>query len=162
LRLAQFSALVIKSSHLFSKVLEIRDARLIGELFKDLPVSPYWSGHYRFEKQSAGVAVQLGSSSINNLLLNSVAITLFSYGKYTSNEEIKDRAINLLETIPFEANQITRRFLDIGVKKGNSDRSQALLHLKKSYCDLKKCLNCAIGTKIVNPKGYATKNTGLF
>ncbi|MBC7913567.1 MAG: DUF2851 family protein [Pyrinomonadaceae bacterium] len=150
LRLAQFASLVHISSHLFSKLLEVPDAKQIATLFKNLPVSSYWLTHYRFEKEAEKVSVQLGADSINNILLNSVAITLFSFGKYTDNDEIKERAILLLETLPFESNQITQRFIDIGVKKGNSDRSQALLHLKKTYCDLKKCLNCAIGTKIVN------------
>ncbi|MFD2162672.1 DUF2851 family protein [Paradesertivirga mongoliensis] len=151
LRLAQFSALVVKSSHLFSKVLEIKNSKGIFALFENLPVSSYWESHYRFGKDAEGVSVQLGNSSIDNILLNSVALSLFSYGKYTGSEDIRDRAVNLLETIPFESNQITKRFVEIGVKKGNADRSQALLHLKKSYCDLKKCLNCAVGTKIVNP-----------
>lgn len=150
LRLAQFSALILKSSHLFSIVLETKNVKHIADLFRHLPVSDYWSTHFRFEKSTEKVAVQLGASSVHNILLNSVSLTLFTYGKFTDNEEITDRAINLLETIPFENNQITQRFLDIGLKKGTSGRSQALLHLKKSYCDLKKCLNCAVGIKIVN------------
>ena len=97
------------------------------------------------------MSVQPGATSVNNILLNSVALTLFSYGKYTGNEEIIDRAIQLLGTLPFESNQITERFVEIGVRKGKSDRSQALLHLKKTYCDVKKCLNCAVGLKIVSP-----------
>jgi len=152
LRLAQFSALVFKSSHLFSKILDLKDCSALREVFKALPVNSYWSKHYRFGKVAGSVNVQLGTSSINNLLLNSVAVTLFSFGKYTNSDEIKDRAIQLLEDLPFEANEITRKFVASGIKMGRSDRSQALLHLKKSYCDLKKCLNCAIGTKIVNPK----------
>jgi hypothetical protein len=151
LRLAQFSALIIKSSHLFSRILEVNDINEVAKLFTDLPVYEYCLTHYRFDKEAEGVATQLGNSSINNILLNSVAITLFSYGKCTGNDAIQDRAISLLEIIPFELNQITNRFVEIGVKKGKADRSQALLHLKKSYCDLKKCLNCAIGIKIVNP-----------
>ena len=141
----------MKSNHLFSRVLEIKEPKAIAELFSKLPVSQYWNNHYRFNKEVENVAIGLGSSSINNILLNSVVLALFSYGKYTDNDEIKERAINLLEIIPFENNHITKRFLQIGVKKGNSDRSQALLHLKKSYCDVKKCLNCALGLKIVNP-----------
>lgn len=151
LRLAQFSALVLQSSHLFSKMVEISDPKIIAGMFKNLPVSPYWSKHYRFGVEAEGVSGQLGGSSINNILLNSVAQTLFTYGKFMDSDIIKDRAISLLEIIPFEENQITQRFIEIGVKKGRSDRSQALLHLKKTYCDLKKCLNCAIGIKLVNP-----------
>lgn len=151
LRLAQFSALVVKSSHLFSKLLDVKEPDKIACLFKELPMALYWSNHYRFEKETEKTSAQLGDASIDNILLNSVANTLFTYGKYTNNDEIRNRAIDLLAIIPFERNQITQRFLDIGVKKGYSDKSQALLHLKKTYCDLKKCLNCAIGIKIVNP-----------
>ncbi len=151
LRLAQFSGLIIKSSHLFSKILEVDNIKEMSKLFTDLPVSDYWLTHYRFEKEAEAVSTQLGNSSVNNILLNSVALSLFSYGKCTGNEAIQDKAISLLEILPFELNQITNRFIEIGVRKGNADRSQALLHLKKSYCDLKKCLNCAVGTKIVNP-----------
>jgi hypothetical protein len=151
LRLAQFSALVVKSSHLFSKVLEISDPKKIAKLFTGLTLHPYWSAHYRFDTTTQAVSTQLGISSIHNILLNSVAVTLFAYGQYTDNEEFRERSIKILETIPFEDNQITRKFVDIGVRRGNSDRSQALLHLKKVYCDSKKCLSCAIGTKIVNP-----------
>ncbi len=153
LRLAQFSALIVKSSHLFSRILEVKNIKEMGMSFSDLPVSPYWSTHFRFDKESESVSTQLGKTSVDNILLNSVALALFSYGKCTANDAIRDRAISLLETIPFESNHITNRFIEIGVKKGNADRSQALLHLKKSYCDLKKCLNCAVGTKIVNHKG---------
>ncbi|MEJ6982310.1 DUF2851 family protein [Pedobacter sp. P351] len=151
LRLAQFSALVLQSSHLFSKIVEIKEPKEIRELFKTLPVSPYWLNHYRFGTEAEKVSNQLGASSIDNILLNSIAHTLFTYGKCTDSDIIKNRVISLLEIIPFEENQITQKFIEIGVKKGRSDRSQALLHLKKTYCDFKKCLNCAIGTKLVNP-----------
>ena len=48
LRLAQFSALVLKSSYLFSKVLEVKQPGEMASLFKDLQVSDYWHSHYRF------------------------------------------------------------------------------------------------------------------
>ena len=150
LRLAQFAALVVKSHHLFSRILEIDDVRLIARLFQDLPVNGYWDSHYRFGLKTEHASGRLGADSVNNIILNSIAVSLFSYGRYMSDAALTERAVRLLETLPFETNQITRRFLDMGVGKGNADRSQALLQLKKTYCDRKKCLTCAIGARIVN------------
>ncbi len=150
LRLAQFAALILKSSHLFSKVLEMKEEKKISELFRDLPVSPYWESHYRPGKTATRVSSQLGQESINNILLNTVALTLFSYGKYIDDDALVQRSVSILESLPFEMNNITRRFKDIGIRQGSAGNSQALLQLKKTWCDRKNCLLCAVGAKIIN------------
>ncbi|WP_207427288.1 DUF2851 family protein [Pedobacter sp. SYSU D00535] len=150
IRLAQFAALVLKSSHLFSKILEVENVKEIRNLFRDLPVNDYWNSHYRFGIATGSASARLGEESINNILINSVAVTLYSYGSFLKNKEYAQRAVLLLESVPFETNLITRKFIALGLRAGNADKSQALIQLKKSYCDTKKCLTCAIGAKIVN------------
>ncbi len=150
LRIAQFAALILKSTRLFSQILEIKETKRIADLFKDLRINPYWDNHYRLGKTSAGVSPQLGQEAINNLLINTVAVMIFSYGKYIDDESLMRRAVDILENLPFETNHITRRFKEIGIMRGNADRSQALLQLKKSWCDKKNCLFCAVGAKIIN------------
>ena len=39
----------------------------------------------------------------------------------------------------------TKKFEVFGIRSKNVYESQALLELKKNYCDYKKCLECAIG-----------------
>lgn len=150
IRLAQFAALIIKSNHLFSKITETENVKDLTALFNALPVNEFWRTHYRFGAEVSPKSCQPGADSVNNILLNSVAVTLYSYGRYINKQSFIERSVELLENLPFEANHITRRFLDIGVKKGKAARSQALLQLKKRYCDQKKCLDCDIGAKIVN------------
>ncbi|TZF82698.1 DUF2851 family protein [Pedobacter sp. BS3] len=150
IRLAQFAALVLKSNHLFSKIIEITDVKTIRSLFTDLPVNAYWETHYRFDKESKTHHIQLGADSIDNILLNTVALFLFSYGRYIGKERFVNRAIALLEDLPSEINHIVNRFYAIGVKQGRADRSQALLQLKKQYCDQKKCLTCGVGVKLIH------------
>ncbi|MGB4774069.1 MAG: DUF2851 family protein [Daejeonella sp.] len=152
MRLAQFSALVLKSNHLFSKILEIKDVKQIKLLFSDLPINSYWNNHYRFDTETTNATSQLGEESINNILINTVSLFLFAFGKNTGNSTYVNRAVALQEYLPAENNQIINKFKELGVEAEKSFASQALLQLKKQYCDQKKCLHCAIGIKILNQK----------
>lgn len=149
LRLAQFSALIVQSNHLFSKIMEIKDVGELKKIFEKLPVNEYWKHHYHFRKKAEGVKIQLGKNSIDNILLNTVALFLFAYGKYTSTQFYVSRAIKLLESLPPEKNAITERFVTAGVRTDHAFASQGVLQLKKQYCDEKKCLSCGIGIKIL-------------
>lgn len=149
LRLAQFAALIVSANHLFSKTMEIKEVSELRKLFEGLPVNDYWKTHYHFKKQAAGTSIQLGKSSINNLLLNTVALFLFAYGRHTSTQSYINRAVKLLESLPAEQNAITEKFEKAGLKIENAFGSQAILQLKKEYCDKKKCLSCGIGIKIL-------------
>ncbi|AMR33785.1 hypothetical protein A0256_21270 [Mucilaginibacter sp. PAMC 26640] len=150
-RLAQFAALTIQSSHLFSKILETKEVKALRALFTEVTVNPYWENHYRFDKESPTVGKQLGQSSVDNLLLNTVAVFLFSYGKHMQQDYFTSRALKLLENIPAENNHITTDFATLGVNIINAFESQALLELKNNYCDYKKCLQCGVGIKILKP-----------
>lgn len=150
MRLAQFAALVIKSNHLFSRVIETCDTPALKALLVNLPVNNYWKTHFRFDKETTAISAQIGEEAIHNILLNTVSLFLYSYGKYTGNKTFISKALSLLESLPPEINYITRRFTDIGIKFDKADVSQALLQLKKYYCDEKKCLNCGIGIKLLN------------
>lgn len=149
IRLAQFSALIFSSSHLFSKILEITNLKVLYELFEHLPVDNYWQTHYHFNKTTKKVNLQLGRPSVQNIIINTVCLFLFSYGRYTDRQEIIDRALDFLEEMPAENNSIIGYYIDSGIKPNNSFMSQALLQLNKCYCSQKKCLNCGIGIHIL-------------
>ena len=148
-RLAQFAGLIFKSSHLFSHVLEVKSAAEISKLFEELPLNSYWETHYRFDAISENSSKQIGNQSINNILINTVAVALFAYGRHVGQQSFIDRSIDLLEHIPAERNQVISRFGEIGFRPVNADHSQALIQLKQSYCDAKKCLHCGIGVKLL-------------
>lgn len=150
-RLAQFAALVVQSSHLFSKILETKEVKQSQALFTDIPIHPYWETHYRFDKESPASGKQLGKSSVNTLLMNTVALFLFSYGEHMQQPYFTSRALKLLENIPAEINHITTDFANLGVNIFTAFESQALLELKNNYCDYKKCLQCGVGIKILKP-----------
>ncbi|MDR3694410.1 DUF2851 family protein [Mucilaginibacter sp.] len=149
IRLAQFAALIVKSNHLFSKLLEIKDVKVLKALFTDVNVNPYWEDHYRFDAVSPPSSKNIGEASVDILLLNTMALFLFSYGKYNQQQQFINRSLQLLEHLPGESNKIITDFSNLGVKIKTAFESQALIELKNNYCNYKKCLQCGVGNKIL-------------
>jgi hypothetical protein len=149
IRLAQFAALIVQSNHLFSKILEIKDINALRALFTDIKVNDYWEDHYRFDVVSKPIVKTLGAGSIDILLINTLALFLFSYGKQHQQQYYISRSLKLLENLPAEQNNITEDFVNLGLKINNAFESQALLELKNNYCNYKKCLQCGVGNKIL-------------
>ncbi|RZK58174.1 MAG: DUF2851 family protein, partial [Pedobacter sp.] len=133
LRLAQFAALIVNSNHIFSKILVMRDYRNSQVLFENLPVNPFWENHYHFNKVAENVSLQLGKSSIQNILINTLSLFLFAYGKALDQHNYVTRSFYLLENIPSENNAVVKQYEDSGVIVKNAFTSQALLQLKKKY-----------------------------
>jgi hypothetical protein len=149
IRLAQFAALIVQSNHLFSKMLDVKEPAELQKLFEDITVNPYWETHYQFDKPSAPITKKLGKSSINLLLLNTLALFLFTYGNNHKLERYVKRSLQLLEYLPAEQNHIIDNFVSLGVKVKTAYEGQALLELNNSYCNHKKCLQCGVGIKIL-------------
>ncbi len=150
LRLAQFAALILSANHLFSKILIIKEQKALAQLFDVLPVNHYWKTHYHFNKEVEHVNVQLGAKTIQNILINTISLFLFAYGKYIDQQPLMDRALALLEHLPAEHNSIIKQYSDAGIVVNSAFQSQAILQLKKTYCNEKRCLSCGIGVKILN------------
>lgn len=149
IRLAQFATLIVQSNHLFSKILEIKDIDNLRDLFSAIKVNDYWDDHYRFDVLSKPLPKTFGASSVDILLINTLALFLFSYGKQHQQQYYISRSLKLLENLPAERNNITEDFTNLGLKINNAFESQALLELKNNYCNYKKCLQCGVGNKIL-------------
>ncbi|SFC60412.1 Protein of unknown function [Parapedobacter composti] len=149
LRIAQFAALCLRSTRLFSAIIDTEAVNALKNWFEDLPIASYWYEHYRFDGVARPHSVQLGKRSIDMLLINTIAGILFAYGKYIGNETYIYRAITLLENLKAEDNAIIRRFSALGVQAGQAAESQALLQMKTYYCDKRKCLDCGMGLQLI-------------
>lgn len=161
LRLAQFSALILKSNHLFSKIKAENDIKNIFRFFKDIPINKYWDNHYRFGKECPNSSSSLGDEAINNIIINTVVAFSFAYGLEHDDKDQLNKSISLLEKIEAENNSFIKRFVELNCIPENAAQSQALIQLKKSYCDKKKCLSCGIGIKILLDNN-ATKGSYIF
>lgn len=149
IRIALFAQLIHQSSHLFSKLLETEEIKNFQDYF-ELKVSDYWLSHYRFEDDTAKRQQKsLGKNTFYNIAINTLVPFLFVYGKSIQEERYCERALRWLEQIDAEDNAIIKMWKDIGIEAQSAYQTQALLQLKKQYCDQKHCLDCAIGNKIL-------------
>jgi len=149
IRIAQLAALINQSSALFSRILETETLGELRKLF-EVSASEYWNTHYNFNKISKDNHTKtLGETAFNNLVINTVVPMLFVYGDHHMDQEMKDRALLLLEKIAPESNQIIRKWNALGIECRSAFETQALIQLKNLYCTNKKCLNCQLGAKII-------------
>ncbi|HAN19669.1 MAG: hypothetical protein A2X13_14485 [Bacteroidetes bacterium GWC2_33_15] len=148
IRIAQFAMLIYKSSSLFSKIIESVKPEEIKKLLL-VETSEYWTNHYLFNKVSVNKVKSLGENSVDILIINTVIPFLFVYGKNKRDEKIATRAIGFLEKIKSEKNSILQSWEKLGIKSNSAQSSQALIHLKSKYCNIKNCLNCQIGNQVI-------------
>lgn len=150
-RIAQFAALIHSSSKLLSKIVENPNIDYLRAVFACEP-SSYWQTHYLFTTESPKKNKKLGTHSINGILINTVVPFLFCYAHQKNIQDLKDKALQLLEQIPCEANSVITGWKNLHITADSAYDSQALLELKKHYCDEKKCLRCRIGHKVMTSK----------
>jgi hypothetical protein len=148
IRLAQFASLVHQSVHLFSKIISKETITEVDELLNTV-TSDYWTTHYTFDTPSIEKTKALGKKAIQGILLNTVIPFLFLYGKMKGLPAFKNRALDWLETLPPEENQIIENWKALGMIAQSGAESQALLQLKNHYCDKQRCLDCKIGHNIL-------------
>jgi hypothetical protein len=151
IKIVQLAGFVGREQSLFARLLEKETVQDFKSLFfSDVPA--YWETHYRFGKTSPHNKKGLGLSAIHILLINTVVPILFAYGKKKNQENRMQKAFDLLEAIPPEKNHLITPFVRAGVKNTHAGDSQALIQLRKEYCDRKKCMFCRIGHRLLNKK----------
>lgn len=148
--------------------------------------TPYWHNHYTFGQETAdstkGVtecsaqqtkgaggrseeealpsaksAKRLSKASKDLLIINTVVPMLYAYGRHTASEKLCHRAFAFLEELKAENNTIVRMWQKCGLPVENAGDSQALIQLKRQYCDRKDCLRCRFGYEFLKVKTKSEK-----
>lgn len=148
IRLAQLAMLMHTRENMFDSWREMKDLDSLKKSF-DVVANDYWHYHYRLDELSEFKIKRIGAAFIENLIMNTVCPMLFTYGLHLNEQPIKDKAIKWLEQLSPESNRIIKKFESLGIHSKNAFDTQALLEQKASYCDLRKCLDCGIGRKLL-------------
>lgn len=151
IRIAQLASLLKNIQGLYAKVLKSNDLGQIRLLFH-VNASEYWQTHYIFGEESPRKNKYIGDASLDVMIINTVVPLVFSYGKKINDESYAEKALNFLEIIKPESNSIIRQFVSCGVNAESAYTTQALIQLKREYCEKRKCLYCRIGYKLLSEK----------
>ena len=144
IRISQLANLYYERKASLSKLIECQSVKEMQEMMRT-HVTPYWETHYTFGSESPENSKHLSPFSLNLLMINTAIPMLFAYGRHASKEQLCDRAFDFLEELKAENNHIIRMWRDCGLEVKNAGDSQALIQLKKEYCDRKDCLRCRFG-----------------
>ena len=151
IRLAEFASLLHARPSFFSAILEAETYPALVSIFS-AQQSGYWTCHYTFFKKSKEPVSFLGGSSIATIIVNAVVPLLVAYGKSRDDQRYVDRAVTILRQTPSESNTIISQWRTLGLNSKTAFDSQALIELQNNYCGKKRCLECAIGVSLINPR----------
>lgn len=150
-RIAQMAWLFYEERSLLSRLLEAPDTDAVRHILS-AKTSDYWQAHYYFGQVSPWRTKSLSSSTQDLLLINTVSPFLYAYGHYRQDERLMMRALSFLEELKPENNYIIRQWRQCGLPIENAADTQALIQLKKMYCDVRKCLYCRFGYEYLRQK----------
>lgn len=148
-RIAMLAQFIEGGFRMMNRILEAEGEKEMRALF-EVELSGYWTKHYTFGKPNDRATATLSRSSIDIILINTVAPLLYAYGELTGNYEMTDKAIKLLEDLRAENNSIVSHFVAYGIDCPDALTSQALVQLKREYCDARKCIYCKIGHHLLS------------
>lgn len=157
IRIVQLANLYYSRKAGLADIISCDTLDMLREKF-DTSVTPYWETHYSFGNESKKSEKRLSKNSINIIILNTVIPVLFAYGRQHDDEKLCDRAFRFLEELKAEDNNITRMWRECGMEIETAADSQAIVQLKREYCDHRDCLRCRIGYEFIKTNGWFVKD----
>jgi hypothetical protein len=148
IRISQLADLIHRNPFMLRSFIDAEDIHQLKYILS-CEASSYWDNHYRFDKTSKQLKKKLSNSWIEMLIINVVAPLMFIYGNHIGDQNIKDKAISFIESIPSEKNSIISKWKDLGIGCKNALQSQGGLRLKQIYCQDSRCLECSIGNDLI-------------
>lgn len=152
LRLTQAAEFFRQDDRLLDRTLACRTEPELQRLFcQEAPA--YWQAHYRRAAEPSDGRKRLGHFKAHMLGINLVAVLQFAYGSQFGNEELRDRALTLLEQLPAEENRYMRAWSAAGIRPHDAFESQALLQLSTEHCDRDGCDDCPVARRLLHRLG---------
>lgn len=148
-RLALLAQMVHKGFYLTGDLADATDLTEMRRLF-DVELIGFWANHYTFSSKGGCNSHALSKSSINTLLINVAIPLLHARAAAKGDFEAIERYLEMLQNLDAENNSVVRLFGDAGIECKNAFTSQALVELRREYCEKKKCIFCRWGHKMLS------------
>lgn len=150
-RIAILAEMIHGGFRMMSNIIQASNEAEARSVF-GLKLTGYWSNHYSFGPASPKTMRAMSDSSVSLLLINAVVPLTYAYGLSRNDTEMCDRAMNMLQSLPAENNSIIQLFARAGLSCKDALTSQALIQLRREYCETRKCLFCRIGHRLLAQK----------
>lgn len=149
-RIAMLAAMIHSGFYLVGKLTDCRTIEQLRELFS-VELTGFWATHFTFDAHAPGCrAAALSRDSIDTLLIN-VAVPLLHARRMTLQDlDGMQNSVEMLQGLASESNSIVRLFTAAGLKSPDAFTSQALIELRREYCEKSKCIYCRFGHRMLS------------
>lgn len=153
IRISQLATLYYRRQTGLSELIEQESLKDVTNLLQT-EVTDYWRTHYTFGAPGPKSTKKLSAASANLIIINTAIPMLFAYGRHKDDDRLCNRAFDFLDALKAENNNIVRMWQGCGLSVESAGDSQALIQLKKEYCDKKECMRCRIGYEYLKGKSF--------
>ena len=155
-RIATLAAMVADNFDIGYRLTSVTSADEARSLF-DIDLKGYWAHRFNFGEPACRSTKALSDSSVNILLINVAAPVLYAFGQRNGRPELCTAATDILQSLPPEDNNIIRIFTAVGIACPDALTSQAMIQLRRQYCQPRKCLYCRIGHRYLAGKAIVRR-----
>jgi hypothetical protein len=151
IRLSQLASLYFEHKNLFSVLVTSNSLEAIYEIL-NVEASEFWTTHFTFPKKHRERQKGLSAAFKDLVVINTIIPLRFCYSRARGIDDVDD-LLSLMTEIPAENNKIIQNFEKLrNACVENALQSQAMVQLKNTYCEANKCLECALGVKLLQRK----------
>lgn len=150
-RIALLAAYVSKLTMLAGLLIDCEEVEDVTRAF-DMDLQGYWADHFNFSPLPSRQGRGVGATALRGIVINAAIPYIFAYGRSHGRDELCQRAVEMLQSLNPETNSKVTVFTSVGVKCPDAFTSQALVELRREYCEARKCLYCRIGHRMLAAK----------
>lgn len=144
-RIALLAAIIAEGFGIACRLFSNSTVGQVRELL-NVQVSEFWKHHYTFATPyAANAGSVLSSSSVDSLIINAIVPTIAAYSVNNGCDDVREHAVEMLQQLLPERNNIVRTFESAGIVCRDAFTTQALVQLKRGYCEARKCMYCRFG-----------------
>jgi len=149
-RLALLAQRIHKGFYLMGELADAADVDAMRKVF-DVTLTGFWATHFTFVSAGGGCSPRaLSRASVDALLINVAVPLLHARAMARDDLDGMARCIGILHLLEGESNAVVRMFEGIGVECSDAFTSQALIELRREYCEKKKCIYCRWGHRMLS------------
>lgn len=159
-RLALLAQFLHSGEPLMSTLMQLENAGEIRRFF-NRELTGHWALHFNLGPHTFPYehTPLMSESTLNLLIINTINPIRVAYALFHGDDacQTMEKAVDLLESLPAERNRLTDTFTRIGLRCDDAFTSQAMIQLRRQYCECHKCLYCRFGHRALS--GHALRTT---
>lgn len=147
-RIATLARLLLYTPRLLSAFKGVENEEDARHLF-DINLEGYWSNHHRFGSDISQMSRAISTDSCRLLIINVIVPIVHAWAAFNGDERTASQVVEVLQSLPPEHNSIVSAFVAAGIECRDAFSSQALIQLRREYCERRKCIYCRFGHRML-------------